>query len=68
MPSRVHNNHASSPYRVGALVKEDGWYVCVPCGLKKYFKKEQHFSRCLKCVKNQGYAQGLELWEKVDNG
>ncbi len=55
-------------YKIGTVVEEDGYYICVPCGSKRYFKKGSRFSSCLSCVEKKDkkmFKRGLELWEKV---
>lgn len=54
-------------YKVGDVASEDGWYICVPCGTKKYFKAGMRFTDCLKCFGKQKrlFRKGLELWEKI---
>ena len=54
-------------FRTGMKVTEEGWYVCVPCGYKKFLKKGVNFPRCINCFgqEKKEFAQGLELWEKV---
>ena len=54
-------------FRTGMKVAEEGWYVCVPCGYKKFLRKRMHFPRCIKCFgqAKKEFAQGLELLEKV---
>ena len=55
-------------FKTGSLVKMEGWYVCVPCGYKKYLKIGEYFPRCMKCLKEEEreFFTGMELWEKVD--
>jgi len=55
-------------FQTGMKVVEEGWYVCVPCGYKKFFKKGMRFPRCIKCFGGQGkeFMKGLELWEKFE--
>ena len=54
-------------FNTGSRVEEDGFYVCVPCGYKKYLKKGEQFPRCMKCLKEEEreFLTGMELWEKV---
>ncbi len=54
-------------YKVGSAVPEDGHYVCVPCGNKKYFKAGMRFPSCLMCLGKDRklFRKGLELWERV---
>lgn len=56
-------------YKMGSIVPEDGLYICVPCGYKKYLKAGRRFKSCLKCFgKNwRLFKRGLELWEKIKN-
>lgn len=56
-------------YKVGSIVPDNGFYICVPCGNKKYLKKGSRFKSCLKCMgKNwRLFKKGLELWEKIKN-
>lgn len=53
-------------YKVGSVVPEDGEYVCVPCGMKKYFKAEERFTNCVKCLgrNRKMFRRNFELWEK----
>jgi len=54
-------------YKVGVAVPEDGLYICVPCGNKKYLKAGARFGSCLKCLGKDRrlFRRGLELWEKI---
>ena len=53
-------------YGTGSVVKEAGFYICVPCGYRKYLKKGEHFPSCIKCLGSdrKNFRDGLELWEK----
>lgn len=55
-------------FKVGEPVPESGYYVCVPCGYKKYYKKGESFTSCMGCMAElpEEFAPGLELWEKVE--
>lgn len=57
-------------YKVGNIVPEDGEYVCVPCGMKKYFKDGDRFPNCVKCLGKgrKMFRKNLELWEKYKEG
>lgn len=59
----------TTTYEVGSVALEDGFYICVPCGDKKYLKTGQHFKSCLKCFGKDWrlFKRGLELWEKIKN-
>lgn len=54
-------------YKVGSIVPEDGQYVCVPCGMKKYLTEGSRFESCLKCLgkSRKIFRKNMELWEKV---
>lgn len=54
-------------YKVGSIVPEDGFYVCVPCGNKQYLKIGTRFKGCLKCLGKDRrlFKRGLELWERI---
>lgn len=57
-----------STYKVGMKVEEGGYYVCVPCGYKKFLKAGMRFPSCLQCMgaeKRKGMFKKLELWERV---
>ena len=55
-------------HHVGDRVKKDGWYVCVPCGYKKYLVKGARFPKCLRCMgKSHEWVKGLEVWEKISH-
>lgn len=53
-------------YRMGERVIEAGFYICVPCGYKRYLKEGDHFPSCIKCLgrETRNFRKGLELWEK----
>lgn len=59
-------------YNRGESVPEDGKYVCVPCGYQKDLHPGEVFPECISCLagtdesENEGFAEGLEMWEKVD--
>lgn len=56
-------------FDAGSTVTESGYYVCVPCGDKRYFKAGSRFTACLKCFgknRRRGLTKGLELWEKIN--
>lgn len=54
-------------YKVGAIVPENGLYICVPCGNKKYLRAGARFGTCLQCFGKEWrlFRRGLELWEKT---
>ncbi len=54
-------------YKVGSKVPEDGHYLCVPCGSKKYLKAGTNFKSCVKCMGRDRrlYRKGRELWERI---
>lgn len=63
----ISKSSQTQTYKTGSIVEEDGYYVCVPCGYKKYLKRGVRFPNCIKCLgreKNK-YRKGLELWEKL---
>lgn len=55
-------------YEVGDIVPEDGYYACVPCGDRKFFKSGVRFTGCLTCFGRgrREFQKGLELWEKIE--
>jgi len=62
---------SSKTYNIGCVVPCSGFYVCVPCGYKKYFERGGKFTRCFGCLenkKNEGdhYFKDLGLWELVN--
>ena len=54
-------------YRVGCTVEKDDFYVCVPCGYRKYLKQGTKFPDCLKCMGKRWFKKGLESWELHEN-
>jgi len=54
-------------FKVGSTVPTDGFYICVPCGSKKYLKTGERFSSCLTCMgkEKRFFRRGLELWERI---
>jgi len=61
-------NQSTDAYGVGEEVRENGHYVCVPCGYQKHLKKGFRFSKCINCLDSrEKFAKDLELWEKIDN-
>ncbi len=54
-------------YKVGEKVPESGFYICIPCGSKKYLKAGKYFKSCLKCFGKERrlFKKGLELWERI---
>lgn len=68
MPYKICKIQSLCTYKVGDIVEEDGFYVCVPCGYKKYLLKGTRFPTCLECFKNKRIKDGLELWEKISGG
>lgn len=54
-------------HEVGGQIKEDGQYVCVPCGYQRELKKGSNFPSCLGCLKDgrRRFAKNLELWERL---
>lgn len=67
MTYEIYDNKTTL-FEVGDVVEEDGFYVCVPCGSKKYFKKGTQFPSCLNCMNQKArkmLAKDLELWERV---
>ena len=61
------NKTENAVYKVGSIIPEDGLYICVPCGNKKYLKAGARFENCLKCLGKDWrlFRKGLELWEKI---
>lgn len=55
-------------YEVGTAVEENGWYICVPCGYKRYLREGDRFPNCMKCFgrEENNYKRGLERWERVN--
>ncbi len=56
-------------YNKGDVVKDNGNYVCVPCGYNRYFRQGEQFTECMSCLSgttngHEEFAAGLELWEK----
>jgi len=62
-----NENDDTTTYKVGDVVPEDGLYICVPCGNKKYLKTGERFKSCLQCLgkKKRLFRRGLELWERI---
>lgn len=59
-------------YSVGTKVPESGYYICVPCGYKKHFKKGATFPQCFGCLKGEkydgdDYFKNLGTWEPLKN-
>lgn len=56
-------------YEVGEIVEQDGQYVCVPCGIIRFFKQGRKFPGCLNCMEKRKrfFFKNLELWEKVSD-
>lgn len=55
-------------FNVESRVPQGGVYVCVPCGYKQEFKKNECFPPCFSCLENKKYKddhyfKGLGLWE-----
>lgn len=63
----MNKSDENSPYKVGSIVPEDGYYACVPCGNKKYLKAGTRFGSCLMCLGKDRklFRKGLELWDKL---
>ena len=58
-------------FNKGALVPENGLYVCSPCGFKKEHKAGDVFTECTSCLAgtedgDPKFINGTGLWEKVD--
>lgn len=67
MVNQICKNRTIATYKVGQIAEESGYYICVPCGYKKYFAAGRRFTSCLKCFgKGQRLKKGLELWERID--
>lgn len=53
-------------YAVGNTVGESGFYVCTPCGYRRYLARGTRFPSCLQCFPSgQWYQRGLERWERI---
>lgn len=54
-------------FEVGEEASQDGYYICVPCGNKRFFKKGQKFPSCLNCLSEDKTTSSKNpgLWEKV---
>lgn len=54
-------------YKVGSAVPEDGFYICVPCGSKKYLRASTRFRSCLICLGKERklFRRGRELWKRI---
>ena len=55
-------------FNVESKVPKDGAYICVPCGRKQKFKKDECFPLCFSCLEGKKYngdhyMRGLGLWE-----
>lgn len=68
MPYKICKIESLCTYKTGSIVEEDGFYVCVPCGYKKYLLKGMRFPACLECIDKKQVKEGLELWEKINSG
>jgi hypothetical protein len=69
MFDEFYETQAPYSFRVGQQVREEGLYICVSCGYKKYFREEMQFPGCLECLrknKRGTFINGMELWEKID--
>lgn len=42
-------------FPVGSIVKTSGYYVCVPCGYKKFLKRDTLFPKCFPCGNGKKY-------------
>ena len=67
MTNKTLPNQLTDVYGVGEEVAENGHYVCVPCGYKRYMKKGFRFPKCINCIEHaeKKFAKDLELWEKI---
>jgi len=36
-------------FSTGSIVRISGYYVCVPCGYKKFLRKDNLFPKCSSC-------------------
>lgn len=54
-------------FEVGEKVMQAGYYICVPCGNKRFFEKDQKFPSCLSCLSEDKITSTKNpgLWEKV---
>ncbi|MBU0964372.1 hypothetical protein KKC06_05025 [Patescibacteria group bacterium] len=64
-------NEENKTHSKGEAVPEAGIYVCVPCGFKKEYQEDEKFGECTSCLAGTSegsdeYAEGLELWEKLN--
>ena len=62
------NEGENETFKVDSIVPEDGYYICVPCGNKKYLKEGERFASCLTCLPRKDrrlFRRGFELWEKI---
>lgn len=67
MTSQISKIKELATYKVGQVVEESGYYICVPCGYKRRFVAGERFKSCLKCFgKGQRLKKGLELWERIN--
>ena len=58
-------------FEIDSMAKQDGMYICVPCGYKKRFRQGDIFPRCFSCLKKKTYngdkyIKGLGLWELLE--
>ena len=55
MTYTIYKNPDFFTYQVGDIVEKTDFYICVPCGYKKYLQKGE----------KKMLTQGLELWERA---
>ena len=68
MTYTIYKNPNFFTYQTGDIVGKTDFYICVPCGYKKYLQKGVRFPNCLNCIKKgekKMLTQGLELWERI---
>lgn len=61
---------AKKVHNIGELVNEEGWYVCVPCGYRKFHKRGEQFEECISCLKAHKDVEINDImdegsWEKI---
>jgi len=57
-------------YRVGELVNDEGWYICVPCGYRKLYKRGEEVVECISCLEAHKDVALSDItdegsWEKI---
>lgn len=65
------NTLMDKPFSKGDTVKDEGDYVCVPCGYKHHYKPGETFGECMSCLsgtpngQHEEFLEGEEMWEKM---